>query len=240
MFSLATVLLEYPMPATHRPILIFFHCCFEVDGVLLPHAMDIVSEQMRAFNESGLTEAASEFHVGMNAGDEGVAFSGLFPDKAIITYHGTRCHNELRTIMMIEDRVKQLKSGTNILYVHSKGASRPTRTKLIESWRECMMNNLVWNWKLCSDLMAKGYESCGCHWLTGQVDGTQNLWGGNFWWARSEFISTLPAIASVPRLAKMGGLDEYESRFEAEIWIGNGPRVPRVKDFHMGWPTEHE
>lgn len=62
----------------------------------------------------------------------------------------------------------------------------------------------------------------------------QSIWAGNFWWAKSDFLRTLPSIMNRERI-KISGLGAAESRFESEVWIGNGPRLPRVRDYHPRW-----
>jgi hypothetical protein len=35
---------------------------------------------------------------------------------------------------------------------------------------------------------------------------------------------------------KVSGLKHPDSKYEAEVWLGNGPRVPKIKDYHgPGW-----
>jgi hypothetical protein len=80
--------------------------------------------------------------------------------------------------------------------------------------------------------MESGAESVGCHWLTGKsADHNQNLWGGNFFWAKASFLRTLPSIYE-RGIIKVSGIKSIESRYEAEVWIGNGARLPIVKDYH--------
>jgi hypothetical protein len=100
-----------------------------------------------------------------------------------------------------------------------------------------MMRNLIWGWKQCVFDLDR-YESVGCHWLTNQSqDFNQNLWAGNFWWAQASFLATLPSIYKRTRI-EVSGIDSLESRFEAEVWIGNGPKLPKVKDYHRQHPMK--
>lgn len=217
------------------PIIIYYHCLFSIEDQFLPSAVEIVMEQMAAFKQSGLADSASEFHVGINSGEEGAAFAGLFPEKATLTFHGIQCRNELRTILMIEERLKTLDGEAYLLYTHAKGCTHPDGDYLRTRWRSCMMRNLVHNWRTCIIDLDKGYESVGCHFM--QPPATppkQYIFGGNFWWSRASYLRTLPSVMERERI-KISGLDSLESRFESEVWLGNGPRPPRIKDYHPNW-----
>lgn len=223
------------------PIAIFYHALF-VAGTpanLLVRAIDIVSEQLYAVETSGLLEAASHFVVGINGGKESSDYANLLvPVKAHRVLHGLESKSENLTIVEIEKWAKD-HPGWNVLYFHTKGATHKDPRQIIHSnqWRNCMMRNLVWNWRQCISDLERGFESVGCHWLTNMgSDNSQNYWGGNFFWAKSSFLATLPSIYERARI-KLSGISSLESRYEAEVWLGNGPRLPRVKDYHRVNPS---
>lgn len=219
-----------------KPIAIFYHGLFVLGDLpeILPAAFDIIPKQMEMLTESGLLYEASEFHVGINGGPESVSFvKSLIPGKAQVKYHGIQCRNECRTMRMIEEWLPG-HDDWYVLYAHSKGATHPTGHDLSTRWRHCMMNHLVSNWKNCVANLDAGYDSVGCHWMTGaETPPGQSIWAGNFWWAKSNFLKTLPSIMERDRL-KVSGIDSINSRYESEVWIGNGPTLPRVKDYHPG------
>lgn len=214
------------------PIAIFYHCLFQIGDTLLPASIDIVCEQMSALKSSGLLDAASEVVIGVNGGDEATAFSELFPAKSTIVYHGLQCRNELRTIILMEEWVKT-HPDWYVLYHHSKGATHVQGSdyaSLAARWRRCMTQGCVWRWQECVALLDQGYEAVGVHWITGQGwDRSQHYFAGTFFFAASNFLRTLPPVSKRKRIA-MSGIDSAESRYESEVWIGNGPRLPRVKD----------
>lgn len=223
-----------------KPIAIFYHCLFFMDDTILGNACDIVQSQMAQAEQSGLIDAASHFVVGINGGSESLVIASLiFPSKANVVLHGLDCKNENLTILEIERWVPS-HPGWHVLYFHSKGATKPRNDTFSANWRNCMMRHLVSNWNRCTDDLSLGYESVGCHWLTGQAqDKSQNLWAGTFWWAKSDFLSTLPSITAGGRIG-MSGIKSVESRYEAEIWIGRGQRLPRVKDYHPCHPMKKQ
>lgn len=215
-------------------IAVFYHCVFEIEGKLLPSALEIVADQMASCKLSGLLNAADEFHVGMNAGDEGAIFSALFPDNAQIVYHGLQCRNECRTIRLIEEWLPGHKDWY-VLYFHAKGCTHPAGDPMRLAWKECMMRHVVKNWRQCVSDLGEGHEAVGAHWMKPPATPPgQFIFAGSFWWCKASFLATLPSIMERARI-KQSGIDSIESRYEAEVILGNGHRPPIVKDYCPNW-----
>lgn len=218
-----------------NPIAIFYHCLFFIDGKPLAAAPGIVAEQMNALAMTGLLDAAQFMLVGVNGGDESVDLvEKLIPKKAQVVYHGQQCRNEVRTVIELE---KWLPGHSDwlVFYFHSRGASHPPGDDFTTTWRRCMMKHDVFNWRTCvKDL--ETYEAVGCHWMSPPATPVgQYIFAGTFYWARASFLLTLPSILDRDRI-KVSGIDSYESRYEAEVWLGNGPRPPKIRDYHgPGW-----
>lgn len=221
-----------------KNIAVFYHCLFWLDGPrrLLPASASIVLSQMKAAENSGLLFATQEIMVGVNGADESKPLAyALMPEQAKITFHGLQCRNECRTIRMIEEWLPGHEDWY-VLYFHSKGATHAQGDDFTGRWRGCMMRHLISNWNYCIAELDAGYDSIGCHWMTGdQTPPGQSIWAGNFWWAKASFLATLPSIMLRDRI-KVSGIDSIESRYESEVWIGNGPKLPNVRDYHgPGW-----
>jgi len=217
-----------------KNIAIFYHSLFFLGDppVLLPTAFTVVKAQMAAFNDSGLLDAATEIHCGVNGGAESESIAReLLPPHAVIQYHGLDSRNENSTIVMLEQWLP-LHDDWYVLYLHSKGATHPEGNDHSTRWRDCMMRHAVHNWRLCVADLDAGYEAVGSHWMTGdQTPPGQSIFAGNFFWASSDFLRTLPSIQERDRI-KLSGLWSLDSRYESEVWLGNGPRLPKVKDYH--------
>jgi hypothetical protein len=212
-----------------KPIAIFYHvylgggehpCNPEI-------VTGIVTEQLSAIHLSGLSDNTSLFHIGVNGTDEDTFMIAMMEPKASVNKNGPGTA-ELPTMKVMQDWCK-VNPGWHVLYLHTKGAIH-NGNPVMDQWRRCMERACVWNWKECINAMENnGTESCGAHWLTPEVHpfiGNTAYWGGNFWWAKSDFINTLPTI------------DVSLSRYEAEVWIGRGPRRPRVRDFSPHFPMQ--
>lgn len=246
-----------------RPIAVFYHCMFSIGARTastieptrppltpgaLPAAVGIVRSQMEALARSGLLGAANRLFIGVNGGPECFAIAAeLFPPQAIVSFHGLGCRNELRTILMLErfvQEVTHLESGTDwsVCYHHAKGASYPTTDDQSVKWRRCMEKHVVDGWRSCVDALDKGYDAAGAHYLSPPLTPVdQRIFAGNFFWARSRYLATLTPLLERERL-RLSGVDPLESRFEAEVYVGNSARPPRIMDFHPkitgnGFPT---
>lgn len=217
-----------------KPIAIFYHSVFKQEnGGAYPMSIPIIFEQFSLVKSSGLEAAADLIVCGINGSpqDSEAAAKSVFPEKAQLIYHGLSSRAENLTIVEIEKWVPN-NPGWNVIYFHSKSATHWPGTHYGENvagpWRRTMMKHLVTNWKTCVADLESGYEMVGCHAMIGVADGTQNIWPGNFWWATSDFLATVPSIYLRDRI-KVSGIAALESRFEAEVWAMNG-KIPKFKD----------
>jgi hypothetical protein len=115
-----------------------------------------------------------------------------------------------------------------ILYAHTKGAysNEPLNTE----WRRSMTRFTVGRWVQCVSLISgDNYDTAGSHWLTPEEHHkpprflvTTPMYGGNFWWARTDYLRKLPPPGN-------------DYRHQAEEWLGLAG--PRAYDFLPGWPS---
>ena len=217
-----------------KPIAIVYHCLLYLGEPpqLLTNACDIVRSQMDALRDTGLLAAASEMVVGINGGIESDEVANLLlPNKAKRILHGLQCRNECRTIFALEQWAKT-HPDWYVLYFHSKGATHASDDGYSTAWRGCMMKGVVKNWRKCIADLDAGYDAVGSHWMVPPATPPgHHIFAGNFFWVKSDFVLTLPSIMERIRI-NVSGIDAMISRYESEVWIGNGPRVPKVKDYH--------
>jgi len=215
-----------------RKIAAFFHCIVRGGSVPIDttKACAIIQEQMIAYQQSGLLDAADEFYVGVNGDADDVEIVRLFvPCKKVqFIAHGLGATTEIPTLNVLRKWLPGHEEW-NVVYAHSKGVCYPDHL-LYHAWRRCLERTVVWGWRDCLDEIAKGRDSCGAHWMTpeqfpGKVESP--FWGGTFWWATAKFLLSLPPLPP----------PTWKNRFEAENWIGRGPSRPSVTDYHNGWPS---
>jgi len=211
-------------------IAVFYHCLISARHRVIPedYAMEMVMSQMTAMMVSGLMEAASEVNVYVNGSpSEAAVISAVCDPKAKVLCNGVEANSEIPTMAEVHKwAVAHPKS--LVLYHHTKGVSTPHQA---DRWRERMERYMIWNWKDCVDLLLhQGFDAVGCHWLTPEANPgaiASPFFGGNFWWAKSDYIARLPALPT----------DTWENRYEAESWIGRGTPRPKIYDPSPGWPT---
>jgi len=94
---------------------------------------------------------------------------------------------EIWTLKKLQNDCYNLSDETNILYIHTKGATKPTIER--EQWREYMERELIDNYKFHLDILKKGFSSSGV--LMGIPYWSSSIYGGNFWWTTAGYIKSL-------------------------------------------------
>ncbi len=219
------------------PIAIFHHSrisggepCIQFD-----HASAIVAEQILALNQSGLAAAANELYFGVNGGAEDAeAVEALtagfdwYPKVKVIA-HPDDAKGEHPTLRLLQEWCRT-HGNWYVMYEHTKAATAPGN-EFYASWRRCMERVCVHNWERCIADLDRGFDTVGPHFLTPeQYPGVVNhvFYGGNFWWARAEFILTLPMMEPTAK--------DRAAMFDAESLIGRGPRRPNAARYANHWP----
>lgn len=238
---------------TRRPIAVFYHCLFAIGSRKsssiepklaplasgsLPAAIAIVRSQVDAMQRSGLLDAADHLFVGINGNVEDFEIAAeLLPKRAIVHFHGRECRNELRTILMLERFVAEktrfdTDADWSICYHHAKGASHPIGDKDTTKWRRCMEKHVIHDWRKCVAALAQGFDAAGAHYLIPPTTpGDQRIFAGNFFWARSRYLKTVPSLLERKRIHD-SGIEALESRYEAEVYVANRRPPPRVFVLH--------
>lgn len=219
-----------------KPIAIFYHCLFFMGSPdkPAPRGGEVISGNMSALKASGLLDEASHVVYGINGGEESRVYSGCYlPEKGEKVYHGIESRSENATIQLLHSFALSF-PGWNILYFHAKGACHTDQTYIafLKRWVRCMTLHCIENWRTCvADL--ETVDSVGCHWMENVgVPPEDNIWGGNYWWATSEYLSKVPPI-SERELSKQYGVNSQEARYESERWLGSSGVKPTVKDYHL-------
>jgi hypothetical protein len=204
-----------------------------------PWAHGVVEEQINTLYGTGLADAAEVFFIGLNGGMGDFREMKKLAPTATILLHGENAASELPTMAFLEKWLRD-KTGWYVLYFHAKGVCWPPSKPgwdLRQAWRRCMTHHLIINWQRCILDLQDGYDMVGAHWLTADkyhhtpAAALKNgIWGGNFWWATSEYLRQLKPLQ--PNHA-------WTERYFAEMWPTNN-RVPKVKDYAPHWPDLRE
>lgn len=206
------------------PIIVFYHCALNYGD--REWARTLIAEQMNTVVTSGLAESARELFIGVNGtGQDAIGLSTMLfktlGTKTTIIPNPPELwpSGEVGTMRMMHEWLQGC-GPCHVLYFHTKGLSFPPGHGLHDhrvGWRQNMEAVVLHRWKECVAHLEAGAESVGQWW---NVAFNGQYWAGNFFWATSEFLLTLPYLEIV---------DQNESgRYEAEVWIGRGPRLPKI------------
>ena len=122
-------------------------------------------------------------------------------------------------------REHSLSEDFNVLYIHTKGVAyleKGNTKEIVMYWRKYMEHFCIGKWKECLNALDE-YDAAGCEFYGSNKHFSGNVnpphFSGNFWWARSSYLRTLPRVEDVI-------LPEIHSaeRMKAEFWIGSSNR----------------
>jgi hypothetical protein len=93
----------------------------------------------------------------------------------------------------------------NILEIHTKGCLKKPHSY---EWRKYLEYFLIENYELCLGVLNK-YKCIGVnqYFYFDEINKYRNLFSGNFWWSRSDYLKTLPPI------------EVTDDRYSIEHWI---------------------
>ncbi len=164
----------------------------------------IVTEQLTTLRDSGLV-SVDLTHVG--DGVEWVQSEGERLGVAVsVVAHSIDVRRYERPA--IEHVQKICREGDSpILYMHSKGCSRPDHRGR-QLWRRLMMSEVVTKWRENVSRLSE-YDCVGCNWLS-KISHCH--FSGNIWIASAAYLRRLPPF-------------KYSNRFSCEWFIGSGAKV---------------
>ena len=116
---------------------------------------------------------------------------------------------EMNTIKAIWEFC-QTSEDTAILYLHSKGASRSSNEN-IKAWVNYMEYFLIERHAVCLQKL-KNYDTAGVEFY----EKPMKHYSGNFWWANSNYIKTLPNFEESLKSSIIN-----DPRWHCEFWLLN-------------------
>lgn len=127
---------------------------------------------------------------------------------------------EIPTINKIRQFSKE-NENCNILYLHTKGIRFDDADEKENDWINMMLYFLADKFELCLEKLQEGNQCIGCNYCDGRMNNISNPnpkhFSGNFWWSKSQYMSTLPCI--IEKTENINPID-------AEFWLcKNNPSV---------------
>jgi len=184
-------------------IFIFFHIAN------LKYARRVFQEIYREVESSGLSTASKEIHFSI------VGRSRFrLPEGTNIVVHNSAdlIRGEFTTLDLLRNRALENPDGY-YLYIHTKGISR-FWNRAIRDWRRYMTYFCVTQY---SQAIRHLEDSDACGVDLSPVP--KPHFSGNFWWAKGEYLISLPSISSI---SSPDSEFVHSLRHNAEFWIGMG------------------
>ena len=190
----------------------FFHVY--VDG----NYRRAVKEHLRAMQNSGLNDALTSRKVGIvGTPPRREEAKRMLADFEIVA----EADSGWEQVTLEKLREFAHENVGAIFYAHTKGATNTSH--VAQPWRISMTHDTVTRWRECVEAL-ETCDAAGPHWITStQSEHARHkfFFGGNFWWATTDYLRRLPKL-------------ENEHRFQAEGWIGLAD--PKVKNMRPGEP----
>jgi len=228
-------------------VFVFWHVCS------MNNWRDIALDQYETIRSSGLLDRAEGVFVTyLGPEREDVAWLEAKSKKIRVENHSPQFNHYER---MCLNGLKDWSEGNDglVLYLHTKGVSRVQQKGNVWKWRKLLEYFLVENHERCTEKMADldtlGGNLCSINRKPKDLDrpGHSLHYSGNFWWARTAHLRSLPRIPEDVRMELNGNYIRY-----CEFWLLRAfPKVrcgvlfkteephyykrPPEIDFRKGW-----
>lgn len=179
----------------------------------------VVAEQLARIRSSGLYDRMTRLFVGV-VGPSCQSFSPA--DEKIEVVHRSPDLQEYEFPTLNYVRSFCQSNDGFVFYIHTKGIFRDT--EMSTDWRRYMEYFLIERHEDCLGILAHS-DVCGVNW---QLVPWPHF-SGNFWWARAQYVATLPALDTSEPVVAGWNLGE---RHHCERWVCSGPEV-RVSSLHQ-------
>lgn len=197
----------------------------------LPGAEIIFAEQAIRIINSGMLTNNTSYHICVNGNID--RFQSVIDqiqslyDAKVVTVANDCTQWEYPTLNYLRNLVRGLPTAAAIGYIHLKGAGRPGYAE-VQDWRRLMEFFIIDNYQHCVKWLNRDYNVVGCNWTP--VSWIKPHFSGNFWWAESEYIKTLPPLPD-PKDCHAGKVSAFTKqlydgierfRFDHECWVTAG------------------
>jgi GR25 family glycosyltransferase involved in LPS biosynthesis len=140
----------------------------------------------------------------------------ILPENVTVTnFSSDTLLYEVPTINKIRDFSLE-NPNCKILYLHTKGTGHPKDAQNINDWIDMMLYFLVERYPAALYAL-KDHDVAGCNYHTYESCRAPPHFSGNFWWAKTDYLATLPGCGP--------------NKFDAEFWLHtNNPKLKCLHD----------
>lgn len=179
-----------------------------------------MTEHVEALKQSGLLENLDSVKVGLvGAKENRERARKLLPEHEVVAEAVTGW--EQVTLEKLHEWSSDNEGA--VFYAHTKGAW--SKSELARQWRTSMTHDTVTRWRECVAAL-ETHDAAGPYWLKSKEPehaDHEYFFAGNYWWARTQYVRTLPPVKNY-------------NRYQAEGWIGlKQPTVENMRDGQSFW-----
>jgi len=203
------------------PKYIYLHIC------TLGGFADIVQKIMNTLSTSGLLDEVDEVRYGV-LGNELPHVTNImdqYPKTKCIFSHPDTSLFERATLHRLREDCQRMTEPAHILYLHSKGITKRHVDAVIDRWTASMLDGLTTYRFLCWRALEEGNVAVGSFAMKGLKNTKGQLlpvhFSGNFWWARSDHVASLPLIGPDYLDPEMWILGSLSDKYPYTVINGN-------------------
>ncbi len=184
----------------------------------------ILLNKFKKFKASGLYEKTNKIYLPL-FGDDFDSHSeflnelkDVYPKIEYSLITNQEFKNEPDTLNFMLKKAKEYSTNTPMLYLHTKGLSytHPIMKRNVEAWVRYLDLFVINKWEECVKALEENDAAGGLY-----VYQDPKHFSGNFWWANSDYLKTLPRLNS-------HNINQYN---RGEFWIlSNTDKVYSVQD----------
>ncbi len=183
----------------------------------------VVREQFKLLAHVGLTDDVTVGLLGdVEDGETVTALAAAAGVSVTIAFRQPELAlAEMPTISLLHAACRRRPAGPPVLYMHTKGVSRPSE-RIVVAWRRLMQRHVVAGWRDNLPLLDNA-DLVGVDWTESTI---RPHFSGNFWMARADWIAKLDP-PSVYRLSQppdlIWGGEPWRNRMFCETWVASRP-----------------
>ncbi len=217
---------------------IFFHVYLKNDFT------HILLDKFKKFKASGLYEKADKIYLSLFGDIEKHQeflsdLKDLYRKIEYVIISNKEFDNEADTLNFMLKKANEYSSNTPMLYVHTKGVSHthPILKKNINAWTRYLDLYTINKWEECIQGLKDNDAAGGFY-----ADDVIKHFQGNFWWANSDYLKTLPKINNL-NIADLNRGEFWILLQTDKVYALSG-KTPvdmyqnyycKVEDFPTGW-----
>lgn len=182
----------------------------------------VFEEVFESMIDSGLVDEADKINVCavgngdlMIPGEENIEVH--FDPRAEYDPRGSIENGEFFTLGKLKEFADTVEENTCILYCHLRGVTSPGNEH-ISTWRKYLTDWNIGDYKDSLEALSE-YDAVGVDLIEKERWPYADHFSGNFWWANSDYIKTLPSIAQI---SDPNSEQKATLRHNGEFWIGMG------------------